>query len=300
MSGVESGALVEYSSNGTDWSTTAPTVSDGSNHTVYVHQIDLAGNISAAHTRLHLRVWLLSRVIAMAASSSEVPATTPCKGTVLSAHTTPCMAVAAMIFSMAAMAITHSTVVAAITPSMVVTALTLSSAVPATTICMAALGNNTVDYSSSSSAISASLLTGTGTHGALSDTYHGIQNLVGSNYDDTLSGDSGDNTLTGGAGKDTIYANQGHDSAYGGDNNDTFYVSSLAANQPTVIDGGARDAGIVQDHFGNVMVLQDLVNGSYNMAPLASVSTNIDTLDIKRWRKYGDYNLRPGCAAYGE
>jgi Ca2+-binding RTX toxin-like protein len=136
--------------------------------------------------------------------------------------------------------------------------------------------SNTADYSTSPDAINASLATGTGTHGTLNDTYNGIQNLIGSSYDDTLTGDSANNILTGGAGKDSIYANQGHDSAYGGDNNDTFFVSSLLANLPTIIDGGARDAGVV----GNVMVLQDLVTGSYNMANLAAVSKNIDTVNI--------------------
>lgn len=65
--------------------------------------------------------------------------------------------------------------------------------------------------------------------------------------------------------------------AFGGDNNDTFYVSSLPGNLPTVIDGGARDGG-----SGNVMVLQDLVNGgSYDLTALANVTNNIDTLNIR-------------------
>ena len=51
-SGAETGATVEYSSNGTSgWSATAPTASAGSN-TVYVRQTDAAGNVSAASTAL--------------------------------------------------------------------------------------------------------------------------------------------------------------------------------------------------------------------------------------------------------
>jgi len=42
---VEAGATVEYSANGTTWSTMAPTAAEGSN-TVYVRQTDQAGNVS--------------------------------------------------------------------------------------------------------------------------------------------------------------------------------------------------------------------------------------------------------------
>jgi hypothetical protein len=51
-SGAETGATVEYSSNGTSgWSATAPTAAAGSN-TVYARQTDAAGNVSAASTAL--------------------------------------------------------------------------------------------------------------------------------------------------------------------------------------------------------------------------------------------------------
>ncbi|MBL8470942.1 MAG: DUF4347 domain-containing protein, partial [Rhodocyclaceae bacterium] len=46
-SGVEAGATLEYSTDGTNWSTSAPTAAEGSN-TVYVRQTDVAGNTSAA------------------------------------------------------------------------------------------------------------------------------------------------------------------------------------------------------------------------------------------------------------
>ena len=48
VTGIEAGAIVEYSSNGTDWSTSQPTATEGSN-TVWVRQTDAAGNVSAAN-----------------------------------------------------------------------------------------------------------------------------------------------------------------------------------------------------------------------------------------------------------
>ena len=163
-------------------------------------------------------------------------------------------------------------------------------------------GFDTATYENSTSGVTASLdpTAATGSADGFGDYFYGIEKLYGSAYGDFLVGDSGDNTLdgqagndtliglggtdtlVGGAGRDTIYANQGNDLALGGADNDTFYVSVLAANQPNRIDGGSREA-VVGD--GNVLVLQDLVNGgSYTMTSLAGVNSrlvNIDTLSIK-------------------
>ncbi len=49
VTGTESGALIEYSSNGTTWTGTAPTLTQGAN-TVYVRETDVAGNVSTPTT----------------------------------------------------------------------------------------------------------------------------------------------------------------------------------------------------------------------------------------------------------
>jgi Ca2+-binding RTX toxin-like protein len=154
-------------------------------------------------------------------------------------------------------------------------------------------GYDIVSYEHSLGAVTASLMkTGTpqNTVSAGRDTLINMEGLLGSGFNDTLTGDNGNNLIDGGlgddtinglAGNDTIYAGKGHDTVYAGDNNDTIYVSSLSVNLPDLIDGGLRDAGNIKDHGGNVMILQDLVNGSsYSMTNLASHTTNIDTLNI--------------------
>lgn len=52
------------------------------------------------------------------------------------------------------------------------------------------------------------------------NTLSSIENLVGSNFADTLFGDSGDNTLTGGAGDDWLAGRGGNDVLNGGSGND--------------------------------------------------------------------------------
>ncbi len=88
-------------------------------------------------------------------------------------------------------------------------------------------GNNTAAYTDATAGIKVSLLiTGaqyTGVDG--SDTLINIQNLTGSDYNDTLTGDSHDNILAGGAGNDLIYTGGGNDTVTGGDGNDTVYYN---------------------------------------------------------------------------
>ncbi|MGV8986873.1 MAG: Hint domain-containing protein [Cypionkella sp.] len=85
-------------------------------------------------------------------------------------------------------------------------------------------GIDTADYSASTSAVSVDLSAGRGYGGdASGDTLSGIENLIGSAYNDTLTGDAGDNYLSGGAGKDYISAGDGDDTLVGGSGADTLY-----------------------------------------------------------------------------
>ncbi len=90
-------------------------------------------------------------------------------------------------------------------------------------------GTDAADYSDSASAVTVNLQTGTGTGGdAQGDTLTNIENIVGSDYADTLTGDSGANTLTGGAGADALF---------GGDGSDLFVFGT--GDGADTVDGGA-------------------------------------------------------------
>lgn len=73
------------------------------------------------------------------------------------------------------------------------------------------LGDDTVTYSHASAGVTVSLsIVGVAqvTGGAGSDTLLNFENLIGSNFNDTLSGNSGNNLLNGGSGTDTVsYSN---------------------------------------------------------------------------------------------
>jgi Ca2+-binding RTX toxin-like protein len=94
-------------------------------------------------------------------------------------------------------------------------------------------GRDIVDYSASASAVTVNLTTNVGSGGdAQGDTFASVDNIVGSNYDDILTGYDGNfesgwsNRIDGGAGNDTIDGGGGNDSLYGGTGNDTIFGGS--------------------------------------------------------------------------
>ena len=90
---------------------------------------------------------------------------------------------------------------------------------------MGGAGNDTLDggdgsdtayyaFATGGVAVDLSVITAQAVGGGLgSDTLTSIENLTGSEYDDTLTGDSGDNVLTGGGGNDTLDGGAGFDTA---------------------------------------------------------------------------------------
>ena len=90
---------------------------------------------------------------------------------------------------------------------------------------------DTVDYSSSTSGVTVDLAAGTASDGfGGTDTLVGIEAVVGSDFDDTLTGDAGNNVLDGGDGNDTIDGGAGDDTLDGGDGNDIAQFSGNLAD----------------------------------------------------------------------
>ncbi len=102
-------------------------------------------------------------------------------------------------------------------------------------------------------------------NGIAQDTIRNIENVIGGNGNDTLTGDSRDNILQGGAGNDTLKGGAGNDILDGGTGIDTVDISS--ANQPLVLTlNGANNStlfasGVAQDIIRNI---EDIIGGNGN------------------------------------
>lgn len=84
-------------------------------------------------------------------------------------------------------------------------------------------GTDTLSYAASTSGVTVDLVAGTGTGGdAQGDTITGIEVLIGSEYNDTLTGTIGDEQLYGAGGSDVISGGGGADWLYGGAGDDTI------------------------------------------------------------------------------
>ncbi|PSS50728.1 retention module-containing protein [Pseudomonas sp. BBP2017] len=85
-------------------------------------------------------------------------------------------------------------------------------------------GIDTASYTGASGGVSVSLASAAeqNTGGAGRDILSGIENLIGSDYNDNLTGDGNANLLSGGLGNDALNADDGNDVLIGGPGNDTL------------------------------------------------------------------------------
>ncbi len=109
-------------------------------------------------------------------------------------------------------------------------------------------GADTVDYSAGTGLVIVDLGDGTGSDGlAEGDSFDGVENLIGTDFGDTLMGNAGANSLNGGdggdflegaAGRDTLVGGLGEDRAFGGGKADRLFGGD---GNDTLTGGGGRD-----------------------------------------------------------
>ncbi len=90
------------------------------------------------------------------------------------------------------------------------------------------LGIDTADYQTAAGAVNVSLLTQSASGAAGLDTLVDIENVIGSSFNDTLTGNAQANVLTGGGGDDVLNGRGGVDTTIGGLGNDQHWVDNAA------------------------------------------------------------------------
>ncbi|MCP1500345.1 VCBS repeat-containing protein [Pseudomonas migulae] len=104
-------------------------------------------------------------------------------------------------------------------------------------------GNDTASYTHASAGVKVdlSLLGAQNTLGAGTDTLTAIENLVGSDFDDTLTGDNHNNIITGGLGNDVLNGGDGDDLLIGGLGNNTLTGGAGADTFQWLKDNSGHD-----------------------------------------------------------
>ncbi|MGL4821937.1 MAG: Hint domain-containing protein, partial [Plesiomonas shigelloides] len=158
------------------------------------------------------------------------------------------------------------------------------------------------------------LETGTGNFGK---TYTNIENIVGGNANDTLTGNAGANSIDGGAGNDTLAGGAGVDTLAGGDGNDSIDggadndILTGGAGADTVaggdgndsIDGGLGDdvlsGGLGDDLFtvgSGHDVITDFTVGETGPTD-DDVNSNNDFVDLSGYYSQANYDAAVSSGA---
>ncbi|MBY0565630.1 MAG: hypothetical protein K2P58_15780 [Hyphomonadaceae bacterium] len=136
-------------------------------------------------------------------------------------------------------------------------------------------GTDTASYAGASTAVTVSLaLAGAqNTLGAGSDTLAGFEALLGSNFNDRLTGDANANTLNGGAGADVLDGGAGNDTLLGGAGYDTAsYVSaSSAVTVNLATTSGQNTVGAGTDTLNSI---ENVVGSAFNDTLTGSAANN--------------------------
>jgi Ca2+-binding RTX toxin-like protein len=107
------------------------------------------------------------------------------------------------------------------------------------------LGTDTASYAGATAGVTVTLATpgvAQNTINAGTDTLTSIENLLGSDFNDTLTGDAGANKLEGGLGNDTLNGGLGNDSLDGGLGTDTAsYAGASAGVTVTLASSAAQN-----------------------------------------------------------
>ena len=124
-------------------------------------------------------------------------------------------------------------------------------------------GIDTASYSGSSVAVTVNLATGRGSGGdAQGDILKLIENFVGSDHDDRLTGDKNNNILEGGAGDDRLVGGAGDDHLDGGEGSDTAsYAGSSEAVRVNLATGSVAGGDATGDRFTSI---ENLIGSRYN------------------------------------
>jgi Ca2+-binding RTX toxin-like protein len=151
-------------------------------------------------------------------------------------------------------------------------------------------GSDYADYRNASGAVQVSLAAGTSTGADGADTLISIENIRGSNFNDTLTGDAGDNFLRGMQGDDTLSGGEGTDLA--------DYRNATGAVQVNLTTGTSSGA----DGVDTLISIENIRGSDFADTLTGDAGDNFlrgllgdDTLDGSTGSDWADYRNATGA-----
>jgi Ca2+-binding RTX toxin-like protein len=142
-------------------------------------------------------------------------------------------------------------------------------------------GSDTASYSGATSGVTVSLGIATAQAvggGQGSDTLISIENLIGSNYADTLTGNSNANVLAGGAGNDTLNGGVGNDTLNGGDGVDTASYSNATSGVTVMLSTTTITEAVGGDQGSDTLTsIENLIGAAYDDTLTGNSDANVLT-----------------------
>ncbi|WP_260473400.1 MULTISPECIES: cadherin domain-containing protein [Stenotrophomonas] len=142
-------------------------------------------------------------------------------------------------------------------------------------------GVDTLTYASATAGIVLNLATGTHGGAAAGDVLEdAFERVIGSGFDDVITGGAGDDYIEGGAGNDKLYGGAGNDTLYGGDGDDLL---DAQAGNDTLYGGAGNDILIGGDDSDVYLI--DRNSGADEIRNYDSSGDDIDVIgyrDISR------------------
>ena len=117
-------------------------------------------------------------------------------------------------------------------------------------------GNDTNSFEDIGLGVTANIGAGTASYGMVTETFTNIENLRGSDNDDSLRGDGNINVIEGGAGDDTLIWSGGEDVLDGGEGFDTVDYSTSAV--PVIVDLDENGDGTATRETGFSVIVEDV------------------------------------------
>lgn len=153
-------------------------------------------------------------------------------------------------------------------------------------------GTDTVSFGYAASAVTVSLATtaAQATGGSGSDTLLNIESLIGSSYNDILTGNAAANGLTGGAGNDTLDGGAGADALVGGLGNDIYVMGrGYGIDTITENDATADNADVAQ--FASDIAIDQLWFQKVGNNLEVSVIGSADKFTVSNWYLGDQYQV---------